>query len=286
MVGIVVVSHSSRLAEGVVELAREMAGPGVAIEAAGGLENDGTLGTSATLIAAAIERAWSEDGVLVLMDLGSAVLSAEAARELIDDGRGDRVLLSDAPLVEGAVIAAVGASAGNSLAEVAGEARRALEPKAKHLDRQPPAATETPEPPPAIQAGPSLSEPFCLTGLPAAPGIAYGEAHHARPGGITGPGILLVRGLSADEATLLDPSVVFGVAAAAGDPATPGAAVARSRGIPAVTGLGEAIFGIPEGMELLVDGEAGLLYGEASREIGAAYRFRAAAPRAGWWSRP
>src|SRR5947209_8219440 len=113
MVGIVVVSHSSRLAAGVVELAREMGGADVAIEAAGGLEGGGGLGTSAILIAAAIERAWSEEGVLVLMDLGSAVLSAEAALELLGGDRGERVVLSDGPLAEGAVIAAVAAAAGS-----------------------------------------------------------------------------------------------------------------------------------------------------------------------------
>jgi dihydroxyacetone kinase phosphotransfer subunit len=271
MVGIVVVSHSSRLAEGVVELAREMGGGAVAIEAAGGLEAGGALGTSATVIAAAIERAWSEDGVLVLMDLGSAVLSAEAALELLDGGRGRKVLLSDGPLAEGAVIAAVAAGAGRSLHEVAGEARRALEPKTKHLDRSGPEREPEPQPGPP----PSLSEPFCLNGLPAAPGIAYGEARHAGPGGLSGAGILLVRDLTEGEAALLDPSQVFGVASAGGAPTSPGAVVARSRGIPAVTGLGEAVLGVPEGMELLIDGEAGLLYGEASREIGAAYRFRA-----------
>ncbi|HEX9314345.1 MAG TPA: dihydroxyacetone kinase phosphoryl donor subunit DhaM, partial [Actinomycetota bacterium] len=173
MVGLVVVSHSSRLAEGVVELAREMGGATVAIEAAGGLEATGALGTSATLIAAAIERAWSEDGVLVVMDLGSAVLSAEAALELLDEGRGERVLLCDAPLAEGAVIAAVAAGSGASLADVAAEARRALEPKAKHLHRcapEPPARDAAPEPQP--EPAPSLAEPFCLNGLPAAPGIA------------------------------------------------------------------------------------------------------------------
>src|SRR5882672_690744 len=164
MVGIVVVSHSSRLAEGVIELAREMGGGAVAIEAAGGQEAGGALGTSATLIAAAIERAWSEDGVLVLMDLGSAVLSAEAALELLDGGRAGKVLLSDGPLAEGAVIAAVAASAGASLDEVADEARRALEPKTKHLDRSGPEPQREPQP--------SVSEPFCLQGLPAAPGIA------------------------------------------------------------------------------------------------------------------
>ena len=272
MVGLVVVSHSSRLAEGVVELAREMGGATVAIEAAGGVEAGGALGTSATLIAAAIERAWSEDGVLVVMDLGSAVLSAEAALELLDEGRGERVLLSDAPLAEGAVIAAVAAGSGASLADVAAEARRALEPKTKHLDRGAPGPSSgdaAPEPVPA------LTEPFCLNGIPAAPGIAYGEACHPGPGGVSGAGILLLRDLTPDLAALLDPSQVFGVACAAGSPASPGAAVARSKGIPAVTGLGQAVLGVPEGMELLIDGEAGLLYGEASREIGAAYRFRA-----------
>lgn len=272
MVGLVVVSHSSRIAEGVVELAREMGGATVAIEAAGGLEAGGALGTSATLIAAAIERAWSEDGVLVVMDLGSAVLSAEAALELLDEGRGERVLLSDAPLAEGAVIAAVAASSGASLEAVAAQARRALEPKTKHLDRGAP----EPKSEDAVPS-PSLTEPFCLNGIPAAPGIAYGEACHAGPGGLSGAGILLVRDLTPDVVALLDPSHVFGVACAAGSPASYGAGVARSKGVPAVTGLGDAVLGVPEGMELLIDGEAGLLYGEASREIGAAYRFRASA---------
>jgi phosphocarrier protein FPr len=272
MVGLVVVSHSSRLAEGVVELAREMGGGTVAIEAAGGVEAGGALGTSATLIAAAIERAWSEDGVLVVMDLGSAVLSAEAALELLDEGRGERVLLSDAPLAEGAVIAAVAAGSGASLEDVAAEARRALEPKTKHLDRgAPEPASHDAAPEPAR----TLTEPFCLNGIPAAPGIAYGEACHAGPGGVSGAGILLLRELTPDMAARLDPSQVFGVASAAGSPASPGPGIARSKGIPAVTGLGEAVLGVPEGMELLIDGEAGLLYGEASREIGAAYRFRA-----------
>jgi phosphoenolpyruvate-protein kinase (PTS system EI component) len=84
-----------------------------------------------------------------------------------------------------------------------------------------------------------------------------------------------VRDLTEGEAARLDPLQVFGVASAAGTPTSPGAVAARSKGIPAVTGLGEVVLSVPEGMELLIDGEAGLLYGEASREIGAAYRFRA-----------
>ncbi|HXF72835.1 MAG TPA: dihydroxyacetone kinase phosphoryl donor subunit DhaM, partial [Actinomycetota bacterium] len=125
MVGIVIVSHSSALAEGTVELARAMAGPEVAIEAAGGLELPGRpVGTDAALVAKAIDRAWSDDGVLVLMDLGSAVLSAEMALDLLPEDRRARVLLCDAPLVEGAVAAAVSAKLGLPLAEVAREARR------------------------------------------------------------------------------------------------------------------------------------------------------------------
>ena len=87
MVGLVVVSHSARLADGVVELAAQMAGPDVRIGAAGGLdEPGGALGTDAAMVLRAIDEVWSEDGVLVLMDLGSAVLSAELALDLLDGG--------------------------------------------------------------------------------------------------------------------------------------------------------------------------------------------------------
>ena len=78
MVGLVVVSHSAALAEGVVELARQMGGGRVAIEPAGGMADpEGAIGTDVELVRAAIERAAGPDGVLVLMDLGSAVMSAE-----------------------------------------------------------------------------------------------------------------------------------------------------------------------------------------------------------------
>jgi phosphocarrier protein FPr len=131
-VGLVIVSHSARLAEGVVELAREMGGEDVAIEAAGGMADPpGAMGTDAELVMGAIARAASPDGVLVLMDLGSALMSAEMAVEM---GAGDvEVLLADAPLVEGAVAAAAAARAGLTLAEVAAEARGALRAKAEQL---------------------------------------------------------------------------------------------------------------------------------------------------------
>ena len=106
MVGIVVVSHSDVLAEGVVRLAREMAGEELALEAAGGFEEAGVLGTDADRVKGAIERAMSPDGVLVLMDLGSALMSAEFAVEMLEGATGP-VKLSAAPLVEGTVAAAV-----------------------------------------------------------------------------------------------------------------------------------------------------------------------------------
>jgi dihydroxyacetone kinase phosphotransfer subunit len=132
MVGIVVVSHSAALAEGVVALAREMGGPELALEAAGGIEEDGVLGTDADRVRAAIERAMSPDGVLVLMDLGSALMSAEFAVELLEDPVGP-VRLSEAPLVEGAVAAAAAAAGGADLEAVATEARGALAMKAAQI---------------------------------------------------------------------------------------------------------------------------------------------------------
>jgi multiphosphoryl transfer protein len=140
MVGIVVVSHSAELASGVVALAREMAGPSLALEAAGGFDNgDPThpaLGTDAGRVLEAVQRAMSADGVLVLMDLGSALMSAEFAVEMLGDDAGGPVRLSGAPLVEGAVAAAVAAAGGASLDEVAAEARGALAMKAAQVSEE------------------------------------------------------------------------------------------------------------------------------------------------------
>jgi multiphosphoryl transfer protein len=132
VVGIVVVSHSDELARGVVAVAREMGSPELAILAAGGTSEPGVLGTDAERVRAAIEEAMSDDGVLVLMDLGSALMSAEFAVELLEDPSG-RVVLSEAPLVEGAVAAAAAAGGGASLDEVAAEARGALAMKSGQL---------------------------------------------------------------------------------------------------------------------------------------------------------
>lgn len=133
MVGLVIVSHSQRLAEGVVELARQMASSELLLEAAGGLDEPGVLGTDAGRVIDAVSRAMSADGVLVLMDLGSALMSAEMAVEMLGSLEGP-VRLTAAPLVEGAVAAAVAASGGASLDEVAAEARGALAMKVSQID--------------------------------------------------------------------------------------------------------------------------------------------------------
>ena len=141
MIGIVVVSHSPALARAAVDLALEMAGDSppplrIAAGAAGGV-----TGTDAVAIAAAIDELASPEGVLVLMDLGSAVLSAGMALEFMTSGT--RVLLSAAPFVEGLITAVVSSAAGATLEVVDAEARRALDAKVGQLGdavASPPAA--------------------------------------------------------------------------------------------------------------------------------------------------
>jgi PTS hybrid protein len=103
-----VVSHSEKIADGAVELAAQMA-PDILMVAAGGTA-DGRIGTSLEKVMSAMDQAAGGDGVVVLTDLGSAVLTAESALELTADPSG--VLLADAPLVEGLVAAAVAAQGG------------------------------------------------------------------------------------------------------------------------------------------------------------------------------
>jgi len=117
-VSLVIVSHSAQLAEGVAELAGQMAHGKVAIAVAGGT-SEGTLGTSVEKIIDALNQVNGPDGILVLLDLGSAVMATEMAVEAFAEGQHHHVLISSAPLVEGAVIAAVESSIGNSLQEVA-----------------------------------------------------------------------------------------------------------------------------------------------------------------------
>jgi phosphoenolpyruvate-protein phosphotransferase/dihydroxyacetone kinase phosphotransfer subunit len=130
MIGVVIVSHSALLAEGVVELARQVARDKVCVAAAGGTADAANpIGTDAFRVLAAIQAVDSGDGVLVLMDLGSAVLSAETALEFLDQPRRSRVRLCAGPLVEGAIAAVSLAAAGGTLAEIAAEAEQALSAK-------------------------------------------------------------------------------------------------------------------------------------------------------------
>ena len=122
MVGIVLVSHSFELAHGLAALASQVAGDEVHVEPAGG-GPDGTLGTTGDVVWNAISRADCGQGVVVLADLGSSVLTV---RHLLEEGRGNgHIRLVDAPFVEGAIAAAVMSSAGQDLEEVARAAEEA-----------------------------------------------------------------------------------------------------------------------------------------------------------------
>ncbi len=147
MIALVVVSHSRALAHAAVGLATEMVDEAdlPSIGVAAGLDET-TLGTDATAVAAAITEVDNPDGVLLLLDLGSALLSAEMALELIDPVVAARVTVSSAPLVEGLVAAVVLASTGASLPDVADEAQRGLAGKQQHLGT---AAADAPPPKPA-----------------------------------------------------------------------------------------------------------------------------------------
>lgn len=134
MVGLVIVSHSAKLAQGVAELMRGMAGADVQIATAGGMDMpDHPLGTDANLIHQAIEQVYSSDGVAVLVDLGSAILSTELAFEMLAPEQREHVKIVPAPLVEGGMAAAVQARLGSSLDAVIAEARTALAAKLSQL---------------------------------------------------------------------------------------------------------------------------------------------------------
>ena len=122
MVGIVIVSHSSKVAEGVKELALQMAS-NVPIAAAGGT-SDNELGTDLEKIILAIKQVYSKDGVAILFDLGSACMNAQMAIESLTDEMQSNVKIIDAALVEGAITIAVDSSIGKSLHEIEVVARK------------------------------------------------------------------------------------------------------------------------------------------------------------------
>jgi dihydroxyacetone kinase phosphotransfer subunit len=116
MVGIVIISHSKNIADGVKELAQQMA-PQVSIAVAGGT-SDGRVGTDMEKILNAIENVYSEDGVIIVFDLGSAFMNAEMAIECLDGSMKEKIKIVDCPIVEGAVIAAVESSISKNIEEI------------------------------------------------------------------------------------------------------------------------------------------------------------------------
>jgi phosphoenolpyruvate-protein phosphotransferase/dihydroxyacetone kinase phosphotransfer subunit len=138
MVGLVLVSHSRALAEAVRELVLSMSGPKLPLAIAAGTGKDrAELGTDATEILESINAVMSEEGVLILLDMGSAILSSEIALGFLDESQRARVRCCGAPFVEGAVAAGVLAALGSNLEEVTREARKALRRKSDHLDAEP-----------------------------------------------------------------------------------------------------------------------------------------------------
>ena len=116
-VGIVIVSHSPLVAKGTADMVRQMVGDEVPLAYCGG-NSEGGLGTSVEALLQAIDGAWSEAGVAILVDLGGAETNSEMAVEMLPEERSGRVVVCNAPIVEGAVIAATEASGGASLAIV------------------------------------------------------------------------------------------------------------------------------------------------------------------------
>lgn len=116
-VGIVIVSHSPKVAEGAADMVRQMVGLGVRVAWCGG-NPAGGLGTDTGRIRAAIEEVWGQRGVAVLVDLGGAEMNAEMAIEMLGEQRAARVRVCNAPVVEGAVVAATEACGGSSLEAV------------------------------------------------------------------------------------------------------------------------------------------------------------------------
>nr|WP_315267735.1 dihydroxyacetone kinase phosphoryl donor subunit DhaM [Microbacterium lemovicicum] len=179
MIGIVAVSHSPALAAAARELALQMGGDDPPlVEIAAGTP-DGALGTDAAAIAEAVERAASGDGVLVLMDLGSAILSAETALEFVDPDI--TVRLSPAPFVEGLVAAVVGAASGSDLDAIVAQLDTSLAAKRQQLGIPEPETTDAAAPASAEQPADDAELSFEAvirnpSGLHARPAASFARA--------------------------------------------------------------------------------------------------------------
>lgn len=116
MVGVVIVSHSDKVAEGIKEIALQMS-PKAKIATAGGT-CDGRLGTEAEKIFNAICQVYSDDGVIILFDLGSAFMNAEMAIDFFSKEMSEKIEIADGALIEGAITASVEAGMGRSRVEI------------------------------------------------------------------------------------------------------------------------------------------------------------------------
>ena len=116
-VSIVIVSHSAEVASGTEKMVRQMVGDEVAVESCGG-DIDGGLGTDISAILERIESVYNDKGVAVLVDLGGAETNTEMAIEMLPEQMQANIVICNAPVVEGAVMAATEAAGGGSLAEV------------------------------------------------------------------------------------------------------------------------------------------------------------------------
>lgn len=171
-VGLVFVSHSARIAAGVVELAAQMA-PSVPLVAAGGTD-DGGIGTSYDRVLQAIGEADRGMGVVLIGDLGSAILTAETAVELLDEPPAGGIRVLDVPIVEGGVAAAVAAESGDDLADVVRAASTAARTEGAEPGTAEPPGTGSPAPerPTSPEAG---------AGVEATVVLVDPEGLHARP---------------------------------------------------------------------------------------------------------
>jgi PTS hybrid protein len=198
-VGLVVVSHSAKIAEGIVELAGQMAS-GVRIVAAGGTD-DGGLGTSFDSVLAGVGEADDGAGVVVLCDLGSAILTAETALDFLDDAVRERVRIADAPIVEGAVAAAVAAEVGGSLDAVveAAESAATTSTDSPEVIHDLSVATErAPEPPEEpVGANATLINASGLHARPAAEFVRLASTFDARitVNGVDAKSLLRIMGM-------------------------------------------------------------------------------------------
>ncbi|MBW4095584.1 MAG: PTS-dependent dihydroxyacetone kinase phosphotransferase subunit DhaM [Acidobacteria bacterium] len=198
-VGLVVVSHSAKLAEGVVEVAGQMA-KDVRFAAAGGTD-DGGIGTSLDKVMTGIEAVQTGAGVLVVCDLGSAVMTAESALEFL--GNPDDVRVADAPLVEGTVAAAVAAQSGRGLAQVCTAAEQSL---AGHGSASAPAdSSSAPANTESVTADVELINPLGLHARPAAT-LAGGLGKldvDVTINGMDGQSVMMLMALGAGKGTVL-----------------------------------------------------------------------------------